>query len=121
MADGDAEKGNAAAIERLLHVNDGKEAKDSIKFKLSDFKAEDKSVTVHQFYDFKIAYHREMIVMLEKAKIGSKSISPEKAKKKLDKIGKDISTLAAALKAQGVDVAALLGGNSDLVALLGSK
>ena len=105
----------AAAISRLLSMTEGGEGKESTRFKSSDFK--DESVGTKFYYDFRIAWHEQKIAELRKARDGKKPMSQDKAKKKLDKIGKDIEALKAQLMDQGIDPAQF----GELGSLLGIK
>ena len=112
-----------AAIQRCLEIN-AKEGKDAVRFKVTDFKdakGETGAPGARVFFNFRIAWHNARIIEIVALRDGKKSISPEKAKKKVEKINKDLKDLLAQLQCQGVDLKGMFGDTFDAEKLIGMK
>lgn len=93
-----------AAIRRLLSVNVGRAKGERITFKAKDFA----DVGGRPRYcDLRIQYYRDQLAAWERARDGVKRVTPEKAKTRLEKVGRDLLALESFLRAQGVDVSAI--------------
>lgn len=104
------EEAKSAAISRLLASPD--------TFKIPDFRHDD--VESKWYWDYRIAGYEARIAECKAARDGAsvKTVNPDKAKKKIEKIGKDIAILKAQLEAQGIDLASF---GVDVNALFGMK
>lgn len=101
---------NLKAVKRLI-------AQDAVKIKAVDFKQE--GVGLGQFYRLKVEYHAQKAAEWQSILDGKKSLTPEKAKAKLEKMKNDMQGILDALGGQGVDLKSLnMGGMADLVGLL---